>query len=50
MKIRLAQHQQRQGFTLPERVPVTLEQLVDVRKQLEDYLLRGANVSNATLN
>ena len=50
MKIRLAQHQQRQGFTLPERVPVTLEQLVDVRKQLEDYLLRGANVSNAALN
>lgn len=51
MKLRLAQHQQRQGFTLPERVPVTLEQLMEVRRQLEDYFMRTATASaNTTLN
>ena len=50
MKLRLAQHERRQGLSLPERVPVTLEQLQDVRRQLEEYLLRGAEASGSALN
>ena len=37
IKLRLAQHEARSGFTLPARVPVTLEQLQDVRDQLEAH-------------
>ena len=50
IKLRLAQHERRQGLTLPERVPVTLEQLIDVRRQLEDYLLRTSELPPSALN
>ena len=43
IKLRLAQYEARTGFTLPARVPVTLEQLMDVRAQLEAHFKRAAD-------
>jgi hypothetical protein len=38
IKIRLAQAAERTGLSLPARVPMTFETLMEVRKKLEDHL------------
>lgn len=42
MKLRLAQALARTGFTLPERIPVTLEQLQEVHRQLLSHFAQQA--------
>lgn len=50
MKKHLAKAQARTGFTLPERVAVTLETLLDVKRQLEEHFAKNAPINGTHLN
>lgn len=50
IKQRLAEAKARTGFSLPARVPVTLETLLEVKQQLEDHLAKNQAAPGTTLN